>query len=102
MKATGTRLDRVIAVGGGSQSSQWLRILATALDTPIAVPTDGDFGATYGAARLGMMASTDQPNMPLAAPQIATVVEPDPALRSAFDDAYVRYRALYSAIKDLS
>lgn len=102
MQVTGTVVERMIAVGGGSQSRHWLRIVATALDTPIAMPEAGDFGAAFGAARLGMIATNGQIDSALSSPAIADVVEPEPALKTAFEDAYARFRALYTALKDLS
>ena len=38
LKAAGTTVERVMAVGGGSRSELWLRIIATALDVPVDVP----------------------------------------------------------------
>src|SRR5690606_14187185 len=37
----GTTLGRLLAVGGGSKSELWLRLIATILDTEIALPEDG-------------------------------------------------------------
>ena len=36
----------------------WLKIIATVLGLPVDVPTDGDFGGAFGAARLGLIAAT--------------------------------------------
>lgn len=102
MRTTGTRLEQIVAVGGGSQSLYWLKVIATALDIPIAVPIAGDYGAAFGAARLGAMASGDADFHSLTAPALSQVVEPDSALRSEYDDAHARFRALYTALKDLS
>ncbi|MDM3825322.1 FGGY-family carbohydrate kinase, partial [Proteus mirabilis] len=57
LASAGTRLDRVTAVGGGSRSVYWLKTIATALGIPVDVPADGDFGAAFGAARLGLIAA---------------------------------------------
>ena len=35
-------------------------------------------------------------------PRIARVIEPDAALRDAYDEAHVRYRDTYAALKGLS
>ena len=102
MQQTGTTLDRVIAVGGGSRSDYWLQTIATALNLPVAVPKDGDFGAAFGAARLGRIASGQGGVEDLAPPAIEHIITPDETLAGAFDDAYARYRALYDAVKDLS
>ncbi len=58
LKAAGTSVERVTAVGGGSRSELWLRIIATVLNIPVDVPMDGDFGGAFGAARLGLIAAT--------------------------------------------
>lgn len=102
MRTTGTELSQAIAVGGGSRSEYWLRALATALDLPIAVPKAGDFGAAFGAARLGMMAAGRHDDTLTAPPEITRLIEPDGSLSGAFQTAYDRYRSLYSALKELS
>lgn len=99
LAAAGTSVGRVMAVGGGSNSPYWLSALATALDLPVDLPHDGDFGAAFGAARLGLIAATSaDPNAVCTAPAIVRSFEPDAGLRDAFDDAYSRYRALYPAV----
>jgi len=102
MNATGTELRQLLAVGGGAQSNYWLQAIATAMNLPIELPADGEFGGAFGAARLGMMAAKAMGPDGASRPTIARVIEPDPDLRSAFQDAYARYRASYSAVKDLS
>ena len=58
LQAAGTSVERVTAVGGGSRSELWLRIIATVLNIPVDVPMDGDLGGAFGAARLGLIAAT--------------------------------------------
>lgn len=100
LKAAGTTLERATAVGGGSRSRYWLRAIATALGLPIDIPADGDFGAAFGAARLGLIAAeTADPHGVLTPPKTAETVEPDAALAEAYADAYGRYQALYPAIR---
>ncbi|MEM9524852.1 MAG: FGGY-family carbohydrate kinase, partial [Pseudomonadota bacterium] len=102
LSATDTRIERLIAVGGGSRSEYWLRAIATSLDMPVEVPVGGDFGAAFGAARLGMMAATGAGREIAAPPAMDRIVRPDRALVRAFADAHARYRATYNALKDLS
>ena len=102
LAATGTRLDHLLAVGGGSRSDYWLRAIATALDCPVHLPVAGDFGGAYGAARLGLMAATGAGAEIATLPKIARVVDPDPALTDAFDAGHARFRAAQSALKDLT
>ena len=102
LAATGTRLDQVLAVGGGSKSDYWLRAIATALNVPLLVPADGDFGGAYGAARLAIMAVTGAGAEIAVMPPIARTVDPDPSLTAAFSDGHARYSAARRAIQSLA
>src|SRR5690606_31484560 len=57
LREAGTELSRVTAIGGGSRSTYWLKAIATALGMTVEVPAEGDFGAAFGAARLGLIAA---------------------------------------------
>ncbi|PDT80701.1 xylulokinase [Sinorhizobium sp. BJ1] len=100
LRAAGTRLTRVTAIGGGSRSRYWLKSIATALNLPVNLPADGDFGAAFGAARLGLIAATGaDPVATCYAPATAETISPDASLAPAYEDAYQRYCRLYPAIK---
>lgn len=100
IRSAETDISRVLAVGGGSKSRYWLKVIATALGVPVDIPKDGEFGAAFGAARLGLMAATGaDPGTVCQPPEIAQVIEPDRQLKSAFADAYQSYRAAYPALK---
>jgi xylulokinase len=97
----GTSINRLLAVGGGSKSALWLKMLATNLDMEIALPEDGDFGGALGAARLGLCAATGaKPADVMSMPPIKTTIAPDKNLSAAYSDQYARYRALYPAIEE--
>lgn len=97
----GTKIDTLLAVGGGSRSPLWLKLIATNLDMDVSLPEDGDFGGALGAARLGLCAATGRaPAEVMTMPGIRTVIHPDPALRDAYSKQYARYRALYPAIEE--
>lgn len=103
LKSAGTSISRVTAIGGGSRSRYWLASIATSLGVPVDIPADGDFGAAFGAARLGLIAATDaDPVAVCTQPETAETIEPVAALSGAYEEAYKRYRALYPAIKELS
>lgn len=102
LKSAGTSISRVTAIGGGSRSRYWLASIATALDMPVDIPADGDFGAAFGAARLGLVAATGaDPLSVFTAPETAETVEPVADLTAAYETAYHRYRALYPAIRGI-
>jgi xylulokinase len=97
----GTQIDTLIAVGGGSKSDLWLEMIATSLGMAIAVPEDGDFGGAFGAARLGLIASTGaDPKAVCSTPKIEKTIDPRADLVSAYDETYARYRALYAGIEE--
>ncbi|AYG60508.1 xylulokinase [Rhizobium jaguaris] len=103
LRSAGTDIARVTAIGGGSRSRYWLASIATALGVPVDLPADGDFGAAFGAARLGLIAATGADPVAICTPpKTAGTIEPVTALTGAYEDAYKRYRALYPAIKPLS
>ena len=94
---------RLIAVGGGSRSTYWLRVIATVLETPIAVPADGDFGAAFGAARLGLCAAENaDPFAVCASPAISETIEPIAELVGDYGAAHQHYRRLYPAISEVA
>ena len=100
LRKAGTTLERVTAIGGGSRSRYWLKAIATALGIPVDIPAAGDFGAAFGAARLGMIAATGaDPLAVCTAPGTEATINPDAGLSRAYADAYGRYRALYPAIR---
>ena len=103
LRSAGTGISRVTAIGGGSRSRYWLAAIATALGVPVDLPADGDFGAAFGAARLGLIAATGSDPVAVCTPPVTSgTIEPVSALSGAYEDAYRRYRALYPAIKSLA
>ena len=102
MAGAGTRFrgSCPLASGGGSRSRYWLKSIATALGIPVDVPADGDFGAAFGAARLGLIAAEDaDPFAVCTAPATAESIEPERGLSAHYEAAYARYRSLYPALK---
>lgn len=99
LQAAGASLSRLVAVGGGSNSGYWLKVIATTLGIPVDLPVGGDFGAAFGAARLAMLAASDaDPDAVCTPPAIASSFTPDRALAPAFAEAHERYRRLYPAL----
>jgi len=102
LKSSGTRLDHLLVLGGGAQSRHWVKMIATVLNLRLALPEAGELGAAMGAARLAICAVTAQnPATVMTPPQIAEIIDPDPALVGAFDAAYGRYKTVYPALKAL-
>lgn len=103
LKATGTRLTRLLAIGGGSKSDYWVELIATLLGMPIDLPEKGEFGAALGAARLAIVGDTGAaPSEVMTRPAVARTIQPRADLAGAYDEAYAQYRALYPALKEFS
>jgi xylulokinase len=96
----GTQVARVAAIGGGSRSRFWMRILASVLDRPIVLYREGSRGPAFGAARLARLATTGESLESVGvAPAVAQVIEPGRALVDGYRAAGVRFRSLYGALK---
>lgn len=103
LKATGTQLKRMLAIGGGSKSDYWIELIATLLGVPIDLPEKGEFGAALGAARLAIVGDTGAaPAEVMTRPVVARTIEPRADLAGAYDNAYAQFRALYPALKELT
>ncbi|MFK0684687.1 xylulokinase [Ochrobactrum sp. BD67] len=99
LQSAGTEIRSLTAVGGGSRSTYWLKAIATALNVPIALPEEGDFGGAFGAARLGLIAATGvDPLAVCTPPRTERTIEPEAPLIPVYEEAYQRYHALYPAL----
>ncbi|MEM7423898.1 MAG: xylulokinase, partial [Pseudomonadota bacterium] len=101
--ATGTRPERLLALGGGSRSDLWVDMLAQVLGVPIDRPKQGDFGAALGAARLAMIgAGGARPADVLTPPPVERTFEPRPADTDRWAEGRHRYANASSAIRNLT
>lgn len=102
LKDAGTDVKRVTAVGGGTKSELWLKIIATVLGVPVDLPAAGDVGGAFGAARLGLIAATGADfRKVLTAPKTARTIKPEKKAQAAYEDHYRRYAKIYPAIKEI-
>ncbi|MPY48081.1 FGGY-family carbohydrate kinase [Streptomyces acidicola] len=99
MRAAGARIDRVVAVGGGTRGGLWTRVVSdvTGLDQEIRSVT---LGASYGAAFLAAGA-LGAARMDAWNP-VRERVTPDARLRCRYDELYELYRRLYPATRDIA
>ena len=103
LRSTGTELNRLLGLGGGTRSSYWVELLATILQLPIDLPEQGDYGAALGAVRLAMVGVTGAtPEAVMPAPPVAQTVVPHPDWGAAYSDAYQRFRSLYPLLKQVN
>ena len=99
VQGLGGPVESARASGGGARGP-WLQIVASVLGLPIEL-TAVEEGSAYGAALLGGVAGAMFADVPDAVAQcvrVRTTVEPTPAWRSAYDEIYARFGALYPAL----
>ena len=103
LKALGVAPAAGRVSGGGARSELWLKIVASVLGIPIE-RTAVEEGAAYGAALLGAVAAgvfAEAAEAVAACVRIRDTVEPDPEWQKVYEERYVRYRALYPALRHL-
>ena len=97
----GTKIEEVSVLGGGSRSTYWGKIIASALNRPLVYRSGGEVGPAFGAARLGRLADTgEQPSAVCTAPPHAETVDPDPGLHERYQERIETYRRIYRELKD--
>ncbi len=92
----------IAMIGGGARSGLWLKLVASALGRPLLRLEGAEVGPAFGAARLARVAATGEAVAEVCTqPTIAEIVDPDPALESAYAARLDRFRALYGSLKRL-
>ncbi|MYX33038.1 MULTISPECIES: FGGY family carbohydrate kinase [unclassified Streptomyces] len=97
MRRAGAGIERVVAVGGGTQGRLWTQIVSDVTGLPQDVPTV-TVGAAYGAARLA--ADLADPAATASWNPVRDRCVPDPAAQAAYDRLHGLYRNLYPATRD--
>ena len=101
LTALGVDTGRVRLLSGGARSRVWAEIRAGLLDRPVEVAAVSD-SSPLGAALLAAVAAGAEPSLDSAADKLAprTVeIEPVSGHRGAYEEAYQRYRRLFTALK---
>ena len=99
LSSTGTKINQLVAVGGGAKSEYWVQAIATTLGLPISIPVAGDYGGAFGAARLGMIAYGINRYDVAISPKIKHIIEPVMSLHDDYLSALKLYRETYKVLK---
>ena len=100
MQAIGMDLREMRAVGGGAKSRLWNQIKADVTGLPVHVPEITETTA-LGAAFVALVGIGAYATLSEASSHIVRIrdrIEPELAARSAYDEAYERYRQTYFAL----
>lgn len=99
IEAAGGRIERIVAVGGGTKGDVWTQIVSDISGRPQVIPRE-TIGASYGIAWLAACLVTTitaaQWNPP------ARVLEPNPATARGYQELYELYRELYPATASIA
>lgn len=102
LRSTGVQVEALTAIGGGSASDYWLKLIATAFGVPLKLPTGREFGAALGAARLAQIAATGcDPIDVITAPTIGSIVDPIAGRTQQYDEAYHAFKDAYQGLREI-
>ena len=100
MEEAGARIDRIVAVGGGTKGDLWTQIVTDVTGRPQEIPQQ-TIGAAYGDAWLaGVATGLVEPDSDWN--PIASVVRPDPDAAPVYERLYEMYLRLYTSTRDIS
>jgi xylulokinase len=101
LERAGAPAAEILTHGGGARSDLWNQIKADACGVPV-VTLEGEDAAVRGDAMLAGVAVGAYPDLRAAADVLVVTrsrYEPDPATRTAYDEAYQRYIRLFDALR---
>lgn len=97
LEARGAPVAALSVIGGGSRSPLWGRIIASALQRPLAYHGGGEVGPALGAARLASVAAgAASIEDACPAPPVIAVIEPEPALVDSLAARRMLFQRLYA------
>jgi len=98
MRGAGAVIDRVVAVGGGTQGGVWTQIVSDVTGMTQVIPSKtigASYGAAFLAAQLEHVVCIDDWNPP------SGVRRPDKANAAGYDDLYRLYLDIYPASREI-
>jgi len=100
LEASGTMINAISVIGGGSRSQHWGQVLAAALNKPLIYRDGAVTGPAFGAARLARynILGGDLKDM-FAPPERIAEIEPAPQNVEILAPKYQKFQALYRALE---
>ncbi|CCN34465.1 Xylulose kinase [Vibrio nigripulchritudo SO65] len=97
IQESGTKVEFLGAIGGGTKSRLWLQIIANILGIKILRYEGGESGPAYGAARLAKLCDTGEPVSSVChAPKVLEEIVPNPEYQAIYQKKYQEFKTLYS------
>jgi xylulokinase len=101
--ALSVTVEGLLLLGGGARSRIWAQIRADCTGLPVQRPALTDT-SPLGSAICAAVAGGIQPDIPSCAAWVGgdfETVEPDPAARAAYEDAYGAYTRLFDSLRPM-
>jgi xylulokinase len=102
LQAAGSAPKQLSLVGGGARSTFWAQQLASALNLDIVTHPESAAGGALGAARLGWLATGATTEQVCRKPDIAHTYRSEPAEHAMLGARFLRFRALYPALRGIA
>lgn len=103
LKATGAKIDNLSVIGGGSRSSWWGEIIASAMNLPLTYRQSSAVGPAFGAARLARLCLSEEDFESVCTPPLIDhIIEPNTDLSALYAERRKTFTALYNATKNLN
>ncbi|SDB96437.1 xylulokinase [Raineyella antarctica] len=99
IEAAGGRIERIVAVGGGTRGDVWTQIVSDIAGRPQVIPRE-TIGASYGIAWLAACLRTTITAAEWNPP--AKVLTPRPENAEGYEELYALYRELYPATASIA
>lgn len=102
LRETGTDVEQISVIGGGSRSKLWGQILANVLNKPLSYHNESTLGPAFGAARLAIIAERNKPIEEIAfLPTVIETINPMPSQKKYYQARFAKYREIYHNNKNL-
>ena len=102
-KSLGIAIPTTKICGGGSKSPLWKTIFANVLGIPLEI-VKTEQGPGYGGAMLAMVGCGEYASVQACADtlvEVASTVQPDPAITARYEEKYQQFKKIYPACKQL-
>ena len=103
LRASGTPINSLSVIGGGSQSSWWGEVISAAIDMPLTYRETGAVGPAFGAARLARLCLGEDTIEDICTPPpVSHIIEPNANMRDLYAARRKTFTDLYNATKHLT
>ncbi|MCC4834255.1 xylulokinase [Shewanella sp. 10N.7] len=97
---SGSQIENISVIGGGSRSKLWGQILASVLNRTLTYRKSGEVGPALGAARLAQIAVTQKDPVDVCfSGEVDYEIQPDLTMQDYYSYQYKKFKQLYHSLK---